>query len=179
MLLDEPLRQLVFGRSLNFCSCTTWFLDFDDSVRINRAWLYKDLKVLALQAIASVAHQGACWTWNLRAWALFPLGVTFCYWTFWFSHSKDENATIGISVCMWKTLIRVLRTCDLLQKISQLRYERSEQSRFSKSNKIHMIIPMSVGMWNSYLLVRVLDYSIGFSRNYTKLAMLTFLYWFN
>ena len=64
MLLDEPLRQLLLGRSLNFCSCTTWFLDFDDSVRINRAWLYKDLKVLALQAIASVAHQGACWTWN-------------------------------------------------------------------------------------------------------------------
>ena len=105
MLLDEPLRQLLLGRSLNFCSCTTRFLDFADSVRINRAWLYKDLKVLALQAIASVAHQGACWTWNLRAWAPIPLGVTFCYWTFWFSHSKDENATIGISVHMWKTLL--------------------------------------------------------------------------
>ena len=102
MLLDEPLRQLLLGRSLNFCSCTTWLLDFDDSVRINRAWLYKDLKV---QAIASVAHQGACWTWNLKAWALFPLGVTFYCWTFWFSHSKDENATIGISLRMWKTLL--------------------------------------------------------------------------
>ena len=109
MLLDEPLRQLLLGRSLNFCSCTTWFLDFGDS-----AWLYKDLKVLALQAIASVAHQGACWTWNLMAWDLFPLGVTFCYWTFWFSHSKDENATIGISVRMWKTLVLFTKPPDCL-----------------------------------------------------------------
>ena len=33
----------------DFCSCIDWFLDFfgflDDSVRINRAWLYKDPKV--------------------------------------------------------------------------------------------------------------------------------------
>ena len=35
---------------LNFCSCTTWCLDFDDLVRINRAWLYKDSKVSVLQA---------------------------------------------------------------------------------------------------------------------------------
>ena len=48
--------HLLLGRSLSFCSCTTWFLDFDDSVRIKRAWLYKDPKVLALQAIASVAQ---------------------------------------------------------------------------------------------------------------------------
>ena len=71
--------HLLLWRSLYFCSCTAWFLDFDDSVRINRAWLYKDPKVLALQEIASVAHEGACWTWNLRAWALFPLRVTFCF----------------------------------------------------------------------------------------------------
>ena len=35
-------------------------------------------------------------TWNLRAWALLPLGVIFCYWTFLFSRSKDSDAKIGI-----------------------------------------------------------------------------------
>ena len=100
MLLDEPLRQLLLGRSLNFCSCTTWFVDFDDSVRINRAWLYKDLKVLALQASASVAHQGACWTWNLRAWALFPLWVTSCYWIFGFHILKTKMPQLAfLCIC--------------------------------------------------------------------------------
>ena len=28
--------------SLNFCLCTTWFMDLDDFVGINRAWLNKD-----------------------------------------------------------------------------------------------------------------------------------------
>ena len=48
--------------SLNFCSCTTWFLDLDDLVRINRAWLYKDLKVSDLQANACLAHLVRHWT---------------------------------------------------------------------------------------------------------------------
>ena len=29
---------------------------------------------------------GACWTWNLRARALFPLGVTFYHWIFFYFH---------------------------------------------------------------------------------------------
>ena len=50
-MLPSPLTwHLLLRRSLNFCSCTTWFLDFDDAVRINRAWLYKELKVSVLQA---------------------------------------------------------------------------------------------------------------------------------
>ena len=36
----------IFRRSLNFCSCTTWFLNLGDLVRINRAWLYKKTTVL-------------------------------------------------------------------------------------------------------------------------------------
>ena len=44
-LLSELVRHVLLGRSLNFCSCTTWFLDLDDLVRINRAWIYKEPKV--------------------------------------------------------------------------------------------------------------------------------------
>ena len=51
---------------LNFYSCTTWFLDLDYLVRINRAWLYNDLKVLDLQANVSLAQL-------VRHWALQPV----------------------------------------------------------------------------------------------------------
>ena len=44
-ILSTLTCHVLFGRSLNFCSCTTWFLDLDDPVRINRAWLYKEPKV--------------------------------------------------------------------------------------------------------------------------------------
>ena len=43
-LLSELVRHVLL-RSLNFYSCTTWFLDFDDLVRINKVWLYKEPKV--------------------------------------------------------------------------------------------------------------------------------------
>ena len=36
----------------------------------------------------------------MRDLGIFPIGGTFCYWNFLFSHSKDENANIGISVRM-------------------------------------------------------------------------------
>ena len=48
------ISQMRTGRSLNFCSCTTWSLDLDDLVRIDRAWLYKELKVSVLQANAKL-----------------------------------------------------------------------------------------------------------------------------
>ena len=38
------------------------FLDFDDLVGINRAWLYKEPKVSVLQANAQLAQKGECWT---------------------------------------------------------------------------------------------------------------------
>ena len=36
-LLSTLTCHVLLRRSLNFCSCTTWFLDLEDSVRINRA----------------------------------------------------------------------------------------------------------------------------------------------
>ena len=39
-LLSGLTWHVLVRRSLNFCSCTTWFLDITDSVRINRVWLY-------------------------------------------------------------------------------------------------------------------------------------------
>ena len=50
-------------------------------------------------ANAKLVQKGECWTRDQRlceAWALFPLGVTFCYWIFLFSHSKASDANIGI-----------------------------------------------------------------------------------
>ena len=41
---------LLLRRSLNFCSCSTWYLDLDDLRGINRLWLYKKPKVSVLQA---------------------------------------------------------------------------------------------------------------------------------
>ena len=37
-----------------------WFLDLEDLVKVNRALLYKDLKVLVLQANGELAQMGAC-----------------------------------------------------------------------------------------------------------------------
>ena len=49
-ILSTLTWHLLLRRSLNFCSCTTWYLDLNDLMRINRAWLYKDPKVSVLQA---------------------------------------------------------------------------------------------------------------------------------
>ena len=53
--------------SLNVCSCTTWFLDLDDLVRISRAWLHKEPKVLVLQPNAKLVQKRECWNWNHRS----------------------------------------------------------------------------------------------------------------
>ena len=42
--------HVLLRRSLNFCSCTTWYLDLSGLRGINRAWLYKEPKVSVLQA---------------------------------------------------------------------------------------------------------------------------------
>ena len=85
---------VLFMRSLNFCSCTTWCLDLGDSVRISRVWLYKESKVSVLQANVNLVQKWECWTWNQRLWealALFPLRVIFFTgyflfsdWGFWY-----------------------------------------------------------------------------------------------
>ena len=54
ILLSTVTCHVLLRRSLNFCSCTTWFLDLDDLVGINRAWLYKEPKVSVLQANAKL-----------------------------------------------------------------------------------------------------------------------------
>ena len=57
--------------------------------------------------------RSSCWSWNQRV--LFLLGVSFYHRnSFFFSHSKDKNATIGISVRMWKTLLHLLGGFNLL-----------------------------------------------------------------
>ena len=55
-LLSELVRHVLL-RSLNFYSCTTWFLDFDDLVRINKVWLYKEPKVSVLQVNAKLVQK--------------------------------------------------------------------------------------------------------------------------
>ena len=72
--------------------------------------------------IASVAHQGACWTWNLRAWDLFPLRVTFYHWIFLFSQSKYENATIGISVWFVKNSTDSVNTLPAITYLSSISF---------------------------------------------------------
>ena len=66
--------------SLNVCYCTTWFLDLDYLVGINRARLYKERKSSILQANAKLAKKRECWTWNqrlIRGLGSIPTGVTF------------------------------------------------------------------------------------------------------
>ena len=69
----------------HFCSCTTWFLDMDDLVRINRTWLHKEPKVSVLHANAKLIEKGECWTWNQRfrgsilTWGNILL-LEFTYW---------------------------------------------------------------------------------------------------
>ena len=58
----ELLRHVLLRRSLNFCPCTTWFLDLDDLFRIDRAWLNKDPNDSVLQANACLAQLVWCWT---------------------------------------------------------------------------------------------------------------------
>ena len=48
-ILSTLTWHVLLMRSLNFCSCTTWYLDLDDLKQINRAWLYKEPKVSVLQ----------------------------------------------------------------------------------------------------------------------------------
>ena len=82
---SELIWHVLCRRSLNFCSCTTWFLDMDDLVRINRTWLHKEPKVSVLHANAKLIKKGECWTWNQRfrgsilTWGNILL-LEFTYW---------------------------------------------------------------------------------------------------
>ena len=66
-LLSGLTLHLLLRRSLNFFSSTTWFWDLNDSLRINRTWLYKEPTVPVLQANAKLVQKEECWTWNQRS----------------------------------------------------------------------------------------------------------------
>ena len=79
-LLSGLTWHVLPGRSLTFCSCTTWFLDLNDSVRINRAWQYKGPKVSVLQATVNLVQKGECWTWNQRFRCSTLIGGNIFHW---------------------------------------------------------------------------------------------------
>ena len=96
-ILSRLNWHVLLRRSLNLCSCITWFLLL--SVRINRAWCYKEPKVSVLQANANLVQKGECWTWNQRLWEAkgsVPTGVTFLLHFFLFSRGNTSAANIGI-----------------------------------------------------------------------------------
>ena len=73
--------------SLNFCLSIIWFLDLNDLVRINRAWLCKEPKVSVLQANTQSAQKGGCWSWNqsfMRNMGSILIGLTCFQWIFCF-----------------------------------------------------------------------------------------------
>ena len=57
-LLSEITGHVLLRRSLNFCSCTTWYLDLHDLVRTSRVWLYKEIQVSVLPANAKLVQKG-------------------------------------------------------------------------------------------------------------------------
>ena len=98
-LLSTLTCHVLLRRSLNFCSCTTWFLDLDDLVTINRAWLYKDLKVSVLQANVNLVQKGVLDLESevMRGPGSIPTGGNIVHWIFFLiSHRKVSAANIGI-----------------------------------------------------------------------------------
>ena len=82
-ILSTLTWHVLLGRSLNFCSCTTWCLDLDDLRRINRAWLYKETKSLSLASKCQVGVERIVLDLESEvAWVLFPLAVIFCHCIF-------------------------------------------------------------------------------------------------
>ena len=81
-ILSTLTWHVLLGRSLNFCSSTIWYLDLDDLRGINRAWLYKELKVSVLQAFMS-------------SWCRKSKQKSTCIWT----------SPGGISAPIWSSVI--------------------------------------------------------------------------
>ena len=76
--------------SLNFCSFTTCFFYLDDLVRINRAWLYKDLKVSDLQESTILAQL-------VKLWTLKPVIISCIGGNFFSAVVKSFNVNTAIS----------------------------------------------------------------------------------
>ena len=93
----------VFTNTQHWQQCQYWHQRLCDSVRINRAWLYKGPKASVLQANVNLVQKGECWTTNQRLWGyerpgLYSHwgGVTFFTGFFLFSRSKFSDANIGM-----------------------------------------------------------------------------------
>ena len=121
-LLSELVRHVLLRRSLNFCSCTAWFLDLEDLVRINIAWLYMEPKVSVLlyKQNTKLVQKGACWTWNQRLWkaqVLSHWGQHFVTGFFCFHTVKPLMPILAFSSSSWKIWLllpkfRVNVACD-------------------------------------------------------------------
>ena len=92
-LLSELIWHVLLRRSLNFCSCNTWFLELNDLVRINKTWLYKKL------SLTSKCQVSPEWIklvqdleWIRGPGVQYTLGVTFCFWIILFPRSKASDA---------------------------------------------------------------------------------------
>ena len=75
------IQACFIWRSLTvFCSCTTWILDSDDFVRVNRAWV-QDLKASNL-ANVNLIQRGDHQIWIAEVSGSILTEVTFCCWNF-------------------------------------------------------------------------------------------------
>ena len=84
----------------------TLFLDLDDLVRINRTWLYQDLKVLGLQENVKLAQKGEYQTWMAEVPGSIPTGGNF--WVdFYVPMRKASNANIDqvFELLQWPILL--------------------------------------------------------------------------
>ena len=82
--------HVLLRGSLNFFSCTSWYLNLDNLVRINRAWLYKEHKVSVLQAKSLIflrcyGEYVICQRISKgRKWTKLPVLCNMSnIWTFW------------------------------------------------------------------------------------------------
>ena len=97
-LLSELTWHMLFRVSLNFCSCTTWFLDLDDLIRINRAGLCKESKVSVVQAICQSSSERKVLDLESEVpGVILSLGNILLLEFFLFSCNKAFGANIGIT----------------------------------------------------------------------------------
>ena len=118
-LLSGLIWQVLLRGSLYFCSCTTWFLDLDDSDGINRAWLYKEPKVSVLQAHTQLVQKGE--------WRVLDLGSL--------EARVQYSATLPTLCIYWKT--RMMVQYESLNVI--ITYRSGTVNSNTVNSKFHLI----------------------------------------
>ena len=95
---------MLFRGSLNFCSCTTWFLDLKlRGFSYNQySIIYKDLKVLDLQANACLAHFVRHWT--PKPMVICSIRSSPTWGNFYFAVVKSFEYKIAISANFAQTV---------------------------------------------------------------------------